>query len=177
MVGRRASRPDADRMVPFAGHPAVVGVVPGQPGIVALTALSWARAVGAPALHFAYADPTRFVVEEFPDGSVRHAPIESDATDDDWEKVRDGLVRHVAGLLAGAPMPWHLHYLAGRPDRALTQLARTVDAAVIIVGTRLPGAAARLHELLEGSVAGRIAHHQHRPVLTVPLSAVDWTGS
>lgn len=164
-------------MVPFAGHSAVVGVVPGQPGLVALTALSWAHAVGAPALHFAYADPNRYVVEELPDGRVRHAPVESDDADDAWWRTRDQLRATLTQVVGASTVTWDLYYLAGRPVRALTRLARVVDAAVIIVGTRLPGPAARLHELLEGSVAGRLSHHQHRPVLTVPLSVVDWTGS
>jgi hypothetical protein len=29
-------------------------------------------------------------------------------------------------------------------------------------------------EFFEGSVAVHLAHHQHRPVLTVPLNVVDW---
>ncbi|KON73300.1 hypothetical protein M768_10190 [Cellulosimicrobium cellulans F16] len=71
-------------------------------------------------------------------------------------------------------MAWELRYLAGRPDRALTHLARAVDAAVLVVGTRAPGSTAHLRELVEGSVAAHLAHHQHRPVLTVPLAVVDW---
>ncbi|WP_226925132.1 universal stress protein [Georgenia thermotolerans] len=167
-------QPAVSRMVDIAGHPAVVGVVPGQPDLVALTALSWARAVGAPALYFGYADTSRYVVEEYRDGSVRHAPIDPDTADDRWQEIHARLHDQLHAVLGGVGVPWHLVYLAGRPDRALTHLARAVDAAVLIVGTRAPGGAARMREFFEGSVAVHLAHHQHRPVLTVPLSVVDW---
>ena len=167
-------QPAVERLVPFAGHPAVVGVVPGQPALVALTALAWAQAVGAPALHFAYADTSRYVVEEFPDGRIRHAGMDPDAAADTWRQVEHDLRSHLGQILGDTDVPWQLHYLAGRPDRALTHLARAVDAAVLIVGTHAPGAGRKVHELLEGSVAAHLARHQHRPVPTVPLSVVDW---
>ena len=171
---RQVPQPAVSRMVDMAGHPAVVGVVPGQPDLVALTAASWALAVGAPALYLAYADTSRYVVEEHADGSVRHAPIDPDTADDRWEETQAALRQQLTEALRDAGVPWHLRYLAGRPDRALTHLARAVDAAVIVVGTRAPGSAAHLRELVEGSVAAHLAHHQHRPVLTVPLAVVDW---
>lgn len=169
-------QPSTDRLVPFAGHPAVVGVVPGQPELVVRTALAWAEA-SATSLHLAYVDPQRYVVEERPDGSVRHAPLDPDTSDEAWQRVESELRTQAAKVLGTTRVRWTLHYLAGRPDRALTHLARAVDAAVIVVGTRTPGAGARVRELVEGSVAAHLAHHQHRPVLTVPLSVVDWSAT
>lgn len=174
MNARPVPQPGVDRMVDLAGHPAVVGVVPGQNELVALTAASWARAVGAPALFFAYADTSRYVVREHHDGTVAHAPIDPDALDDTWQDSRARLHAFLAGVLRDQPVRWELRYLAGRPDRALTHLARAVDAAVLIVGSRAQGSAARIRELFGGSVAAHLAQHQHRPVLTVPLSVVDW---
>ncbi|WP_307858104.1 universal stress protein [Cellulomonas fulva] len=167
-------QPAVERLVPFAGHPAVVGVVPGQPELVVRTALAWAQA-SATALHLAYVDTQRYVVEEHADGSVRHAALDPDTSDDGWQRVERELREQVAAVVGTTSVPWTLHYLAGRPDRALTHLARAVDAAVIVVGTRAPGAASRFRELVEGSVAVHLAHHQHRPVLTVPLGVVDWS--
>ncbi|PJI84813.1 universal stress protein [Luteimicrobium subarcticum] len=178
MSRREVPQPSVERMVPFAGHPVVVGVMPGQPELVVLTALQWARAAGGLELHLAYADPGRFVVDEQPDGSVRHAALDPDGADDAWQRTRSELHDHLGAVLAGADpdgeVAWRLHYLAGRPDRALTHLARALDAALIVVGTRNPGRGHTLHKLLEGSVARHLTHHQHRPVLTVPLSVVDW---
>ncbi|WP_166846525.1 universal stress protein [Isoptericola sp. BMS4] len=174
MSSTSVPQPAVDRMVDPAGRPVVVGVVPGQPDLVPLTAASWARAVGAPAMRLAYVDTSRYVVEEHADGGVTHAPLDPDAADDSWERILGTMREHLAGVLADAAVPWRLDYLAGRPDRALTHLARAVDAAAIVVGTRAPGSAAHLRELLEGSVAVHLAHHQHRPVITVPTSVVDW---
>ena len=140
-------------MTPFSAHPVVVGVVPGQHDLVALTAAAWARTVGAPVVYFAFADSSRYVVEEHADGRVLHAPIDPDVADDDWRDVEAGLRAQIAGVLGReaqggrepgvqvsdqAPVSWEVRYLAGRPDRALTHLARAVDASVIVVGTRLP---------------------------------------
>ncbi|MWB99478.1 universal stress protein [Agromyces sp. MMS17-SY077] len=161
-------------MVPFAGHPAVVGIEPGQSELVVLAAVDWALAVGASALHFAYVDPDRVVVAEGRDGSVRHEGLEPDAADDGWRDTEADLRARLAALLDPTGVRWAFHYLAGRPDRALTHLARAVDASVFIVGARHPGAARRIAELFAGSLAAHLAQHQHRPVLTIPIAVVDW---
>jgi len=171
-------QPTVDRIVEPGGHALVVGVVPGQPALVVLTAARWAAVTGAH-LHVAYADTARYVVEEHADGTVRHAALDPDTADDAWQRVERELREQVGTALAtaGSSVAWTLHYLAGRPDRALTHLARAVDAAAIVVGTRAPGTGARVRSLLEGSVAVHLAHHQHRPVLTVPLDVVDWSAT
>jgi len=173
MAGRSVPQPGVDRMTPFAGHPVVVGVVPGQSALVALTAVDWARAAGS-GVFFAFVDTARYAVEEFPDGSVRHAPIDPDSVDDAWRDTDAVLRAQLTDMLRESVVPWEFRYLAGRPDRALTHLARVVDAALIVVGTRAHGGGARMREFFEGSVAVHLAHHQHRPVLTVPLQVVDW---
>lgn len=166
-------QPDPSRLTPFTGHPIVVGVVPGQPVLVARTAVSLAATSGGP-IHFAYVDPSRVTVEEFPDGTVAHAALDPDGVDE-WQQLDASLREGLATLMAEHDLAWEFRYLAGRPDRALTHLARAVDAAVIVVGTRAPGGAGRFRGVLEGSVGTHLSHHQHRPVLVVPLSVVDWS--
>lgn len=161
-------------MVPVPGHPLVVGVVPGQSDLVPLTAAAWADALGGVPMLFGYADPSRVVDQEYADGTVRHSAMDPDGTDDSWEQ-RDVVLRdQLAGVLAGHRGPWEFRYLAGRADRALTHLARAVDASAIVVGAKNPTSAERLREFLAGSVAVRLSRHQHRPVLVVPLAVVDW---
>ena len=174
MNDREAPQPSPSRLTPFGNHPMVVAIEPHQPELVALTAASWSQAAGGIPLYFAYVDPQRFTVEEFPDGTVRHSQIDPDSVDDSWEVLQEELKQSLTTLLAPSGVPWEFRYLAGRPDRALTHLARAVDAAGIIVGTRAPGPGSRLLEVVEGSVAIRLSHHQHRPVMVVPLSVVDW---
>ncbi|GGC07373.1 universal stress protein [Cellulomonas carbonis] len=168
-------QPARERIVPLRGHPLVVGVVPRQPELVPLTAAAWAAATGATELYLAYVDPARYTREEYPDGSVWHDDVDPDGGDATlWEDTQRDIEASLARVLADSGVPWHFRYLAGRPDRALTHLARAVDAAGFVIGTRAPGAGARLREAVEGSVAVRLTHHQHRPVLVVPLRVVDW---
>lgn len=166
-------QPHPSRMIPFAGHPIVTGVVPGQSELVTLTAASWATALGVD-LYCGYADRTRITVEEYPDGTVRHAEVDTDSVDDSWQDRQDMIERFLHDVLDPDEVTWHFRYLAGRPDRALTHLARSVDAAALVVGTHAPGMAGRWHDFVDGSIAARLAHHQHRPVLMVPLRVVDW---
>ncbi len=173
-MNRNVPQPSPDRIVEPAGQPLVMELVPGQPALVALTAAAWAKAVGAPVLYCAFVDESRITVEELPDGSVRHVPVDPDGMDDAWPEQQRHFEQHLGEVLEGSEVRWAFRYLAGRPDRALTHLARAVDASAFVVGTRAPGPGARLREVVEGSVALRLTHHQHRPVLVVPLEVVDW---
>ena len=60
--------------------------------------------------------------------------------------------------------------ILGGPGSAIAQVAEDIDADVIVVGTRghssIPG-------LVLGSVAHRLIHVAHRPVLAVPPSAAE----
>ncbi len=174
MPFRHPPQPSPQRMVPVSGHPLVVGVVPGQPELVALTASEWSHALGGVRLYFGYADASRIVEEEYEDGTVRHSDLDPDLADDSWQERERQITGFLSGVLAGHDGPWEFRYLAGRADRALTHLARAVDASAIIVGARHVASSERVREFLAGSVAWRLTHHQHRPVLTVPLAVVDW---
>ena len=167
-------QPAVDRLTPFGNSAIVVGISPSLPDLVAVTACSLAAAIGSPCIYFAYSDASRYVVEEYDDGTVRHESLSSDSFDDGWKARDERFVRKLGAMMEGSSVPWEFRYLAGRPDRALTHLARAVDAAVIVVGTRAPGTRAHIREMVEGSVAYHLAQLQHRPVLSVLLSVVDW---
>ena len=174
MQFHRVPQPSRERMVPASGHPLVVGVVPGQSELVALTAAAWADALGDVPLFFAFVDRSRIVDEEYPDGTVRHTDLDPDQVDESWrqrdKRIRDFLAR----TLDGHRGRWEFRYLAGRPDRALTHLARAVDASAIVVGARHPSGVERLREFMAESVALHLSRHQHRPVIIVPVAVVDW---
>ena len=159
-------------MTPFAAGAIVAAVRPGGDPLVALTAADLARLSGG-ALYFAYVDEQRFVEREFDDGTVQHADLDPDAADDVWRQREATITAELHGLL-GSAVSWRFRYLAGRPDRALTHLARAVDAAVLVVGTHAPEHGVKVREFLDGALALKLAQHQHRPVLAVPLSVVDW---
>ena len=166
-------QPAPSRMTEFQGHPLVVAVTEKPEPLVVLTAASLARATGADGLYFAFADPSRYVDEELPDGTVRHHSIDSDLGDELWPDRERRIIHWVSEAMSGSETPWHFRYLAGRADRALTHLARAVDAAAFVVGTQTrPHRRAR--DFVSQSLSMQLAHRQHRPVLTVPLVVVDW---
>src|SRR5829696_8182786 len=168
-------QPHQSRMTDFAGHPLVVGVVPDQSPLVALTAVSLARATGAPAIYFAHVDTSRYADVERADGTVRHLSIDPDVDDEQWPEREAALLHLVGQWMSEEDVPWHFRYLAGRPDRALAHLARAVDAAAFVVGSHVRRHH-RLADFVNRSVSMQLSHRQHRPVIVVPVSVVDWEG-
>ncbi len=167
-------QPSIDRIVPAVGRPLVVGIVPGQPEVVVHTAATWAQSLGGVPLVFAYVDTSRITIEEFSDGSVRHSAIDPDTADDSWKDTEAELTASLSEALDDIPVSWRFVYLAGRPDRSLTHLARAVDAPSIVVGARRTTRMERGREFFGKSIAQELARHQHRPVLIVPTAVVDW---
>lgn len=148
-------------------HGAVItGVVPGEPARVIKEAARYAKVLGAP-LIVAHVDVTRFVTYEDPDGYVHSAPIDMNigGGEADLEIVRS----EAAAVLEGSPVEWHVRQLVGDPALALKHLAEAVDARLLVVGTRKRGIGESIREFFTGSVAARLAHRQHRPILVVPL--------
>ena len=151
----------------------LVGVIPGQPDAVVLHAARLAKRVGA-RLVCATVEISRYTVLEHPDGSVRSMTIDPDVGELREEPFDARLEAHLRELLDPTGAEWSTRALAGDPARALAQLAETVDAMMIVVGTREHGLRGSLHEFFSGSVAVHLAHRQHRPVLIVPLAPVGF---
>ncbi len=148
-------------------NPIVVGVVPGQPAMVRRRAAELAAALDAE-LVFAYVDVTTFLIPEPREGPPP-LPLVPGPPLDDAESVAEQLKAVVAAELDGGGLRWSFQVLEGDPARALGRLAETLDAGMIVVGTRERSLAARLEELLIGSVAAHLTHRQDRPVLVVPV--------
>lgn len=155
--------------------PVVAGLVPGQPVLVIRQAAALAFSLGVD-LVFAYVDVTRYLIQGHTDADDTSAPIDPDGVDepDDAEglarTIRDGISAELGDGEADDAQPgWSFVVLSGEPARALARLAESVQASVIVVGTRERGVGARLEQLLIGSVAVHLTHRQHRPVLVIPL--------
>lgn len=151
----------------------IVGVIPGQPDAVVLEAVVFATHFGGE-LVCASVDVGRHAVSEHPDGSVESVPYDPDLPELGNAEFDPALGAHLATVLAGRGIRWSTRALAGDPAEALGQLANTLDAAMIVVGTRDPGLRGTLHEIFEGSVAARLAHRQHRPVVVIPINPVPF---
>ncbi|GAB3564821.1 universal stress protein [Spelaeicoccus albus] len=138
----------------------VVGVHPGQPVDVVRTAAAFAHDLGA-VLICAFVDVTQFGQ----DGDLR--PIDPDTeSDGDARELRERL----DAVLADVEANWDFQVLGGNPAEALALLAADLGAYSIVVGTRHRGLRAGALEFFGGSVAVHLAHHQHLPVVVVPLS-------
>lgn len=175
MSPKTVPQPHISRLPLFKNQPIVCAVSRSNTSeIVILAALRLAESL-ATEIYFAYVDPNRVTLAEHPDGTVDHEPLTTDSYgDEQCEAIEKELVGKIATLLADTTTTWVFRYLAGRPDRALTHLARAVDASMIVVGGPRPGVSSKFGRLLEGSISTHLTSHQHRPVLVVPTEVVDW---
>lgn len=150
----------------------LVATVPGQSSRVMLEGAHFARMMQAP-LVIVHVDVTRFVTYEDPDGYVHSAPIDIDVAPGEAELTAVRRAAH--DTLDPKGVTWALRQLVGDPAIALKNLAEQVDAKLLVVGTRDRGIGESIREFFTGSVAARLAHRQHRPILVVPLgkSAAD----
>lgn len=158
-------------MEPGVSSYVIVGVMPGQPDAVVLEAAVFAAHFQAE-LVCATVEPGRYVVDEFADGTIVSLPVDPDLLDLDEEGFSVALRAQLTTLLDGRNLVWSTRAVAGDPARALAHLADTLDAAMIVVGTRERGMRASMQEFFGGSVAVHLAHRQHRPIVVVPLAPV-----
>jgi len=151
----------------------VVGVDTGQPDAVVQQAAVFAEHFGAE-LVCAWVDTGRYVIEEHPDGTVSSLSFDPDVVDLADESLPPRLVARLAVALDGSPVAWSTRALAGDPALAIGRLADTLGAAMIVVGTRESSVRAGLQAFFSGSIAVRLAHRQHRPVVMIPLAPVPF---
>lgn len=144
----------------------IVGLQPSQDRRVLLEAARYAGLHRAP-LVVVHVDVTRFVTYEDPDGYVHSAPIDMNVEVGaaEFEAVQAA----ASAVLDGGDVTWTARQLVGDPALAIKHLADKLDAQLIVVGTRKRGIGESIREFFTGSVAARLAHRQHRPILVVPL--------
>lgn len=144
----------------------IVGVVPGHSPRVVREAARYAAMAHAHLL-VVHVDTSRFVAFEDPDGYVHAAAI--DVAGAAAEAALADVEAAASATLAGVDVSWSVRQLIGDPALAMIQLADSVDASLLVVGTRRRGIGESIREFLTGSVAARLSHRQQRPVLVVPL--------
>ncbi|MBY0690162.1 universal stress protein [Microbacterium marinilacus] len=146
----------------------IAAVIPDQSPRVLKAAARYAALLGAP-LAVVHVDVTRFVTYEDPDGYVHSAPVDINvqAGEGELQVVRSAAETH----LANTSVSWEVRQLVGDPALAIKSLAEKIDASLIVVGTRKRGFGESIREFFTGSVAARLSHRQHRPILVVPQDA------
>lgn len=158
----------------------VVGVTPAQSETVLLEAAKLALRYQA-VLVCAYSDVHSYTVEEHPDGSIISALIPQGGAGEIGLAVDlalqpaeahfdERLSDHITAVLAHQRVPLEFRQLAGDPAQALAQVARTLNAELIVVGSRRGGLRASIHEYLGRSIAVHLVHRQTRPVVVIPVS-------
>ena len=161
----------------------VVGVYPGQADGVVLQAAVFAARFGAE-LVCAWVAPGRNTLEGHPDAvapdgatgidPLSGAPVISGAAaTQPPTPFNPYLAAHLARILGDHDIPWSTRQLGGDPATALGQLAESLRATMIVVGTRDGTVRGSLQEFFAGSIAMHLAHRQSRPVVVIPLAPVS----
>ena len=166
-VTRSLSRPWS---APTSGRPVLVGVEPSQPDRVVQEAAALAQSLGT-GLVCVWVDASHLVAEREADGSLDLVPVDSDHDEESDESPDEAVAARLAACLAPTGVPWRFVYATGEATRGLAAAADEHDARMIVVGTHRPGLAHWMNQVVAGSVAGRLAHTQPRPVLLVPAPA------
>lgn len=148
--------------------PVLAGVLPNQPVTVMEKAAEVALTAGLE-LVLAFADVTSFPVAGDRDGHLAAQPIDPDGIDDDAPAISESLRSRIADQLDGTGVRWTFVLLAGEPARSLGRYAASINASMIVVGTKEHGLGPKFEGLVTGSVALHLAHRQNCPVLMVPL--------
>ncbi len=152
-----------------AHRPIVVGVAPGQVDSIASVAVDLATRFDHELVCVAV-DPSRYTTVDDAEHSVSR-PIDPDSYGR-TDPLDPDLVAHVRDLAAPAAVTVRFEIADGDPASELARVAAEVDAALIVVGTHEASFRQTVKEFVGGSVATHLVHHQHRPVVVVPLTPV-----
>ncbi|OII24239.1 universal stress family protein [Curtobacterium sp. MCBA15_016] len=158
----------------------VAGVQSGQvEGVVGVATLI-AKHFGASVVCVAV-DPALLSAGARRDSSEIIEPIDPDTADAEPQQLPDRDVAVIHDLAAARSVRVEILIRVGDPSRALTAVAEQRDAGMIVVGSQT--GRRRVAEFFNASVAARLTHQQHRPVVVVPHapvgfeSALPWDAS
>lgn len=149
----------------------VVGVQPGQvEDVVGVAAHLAARLHGR--LVCVWVDPSLLSSGFREDGSEVIEPLDPDTASSVPQSLPEVDRTRIAEIAARHGVPAQVVTGVGEPGRAIATVAADNEALMIVVGTR--SGRRRVAEFFNGSVAARLSHQQHRPVLVVPTDPVGF---
>lgn len=117
----------------------------------------------------AFVDPASYLAEWEPERQRTALSLEP-AGNEEAQFPSKQLRRSLESLLGQPGGTWSYRVLNGDVPKALSRLAESTGASLLVVGADGAGALARVERLLEGSVSAALINHQPRPVLIVPRS-------
>jgi nucleotide-binding universal stress UspA family protein len=150
----------------------VVGILPNRPTTVIEVAVGIAQGLRA-RLVCVSVEPVHVIIDIGPDGIPLTAAYDPDATGLPEPRFEPALAEQISRIADRRGIACEFEMRVDDPARALSAVAEENDALLIVVGARRASAAQAVREFFSGSVAARLSHQQHRPVLVVP---VDPTG-
>jgi nucleotide-binding universal stress UspA family protein len=121
-----------------------------------------------------WVDPAQIDIGIRPDGTELTEYIDPDVAEERPPAFPDDARENVARIAARHGVVARFEAHAGAAERALAAVAERVDAPMIVVGSRDGRSRRAVREFFNGSVAARLTHRQHRPVLVVPLDPVGF---
>ncbi|MDQ0075636.1 nucleotide-binding universal stress UspA family protein [Arthrobacter oryzae] len=130
------------------------------------TAAELADALGAH-LVCAFVDPASYLTEWEPEGQRAALSLEP-IINEEADFPSQELQRKLEAILGQPGETWSFRVLNGDVSKALSRLAESTSASLLVVGAGRPGSLAWVDRLLEGSVSASLMHSQQRPVLVVP---------
>ncbi|WP_307047740.1 universal stress protein [Arthrobacter oryzae] len=133
---------------------------------VVRTAAELADALGAH-LVCAFVDPASYLTEWEPEGQRAALSLEP-IINEEADFPSQELQRKLEAILGQPGETWSFRVLNGDVSKALSRLAESTSASLLVVGAGRPGSLAWVDRLLEGSVSASLMHSQQRPVLVVP---------
>ena len=149
----------------------VVGLQSGHLAAVVDVAAQMARRSNA-SLVCVTIDPSSLSDGTPSDGSGMIEAIDPDAGGSIPQGLSEADVAAVQDLAARSHVEVEHLTRVGDPARVLASVAEERHAEVIVVGTRT--GRHRVADFYNGSVAARLTHQQHRPVLVVPTDPVGF---
>ncbi|ROP58689.1 universal stress protein [Curtobacterium sp. PhB115] len=149
----------------------VAGLQVGDVEAVATVAAQIAHRFNA-ALVCVTIDPSLLSIGTRPDGSEMIEAIDPDSSESTPRGLPDDDIAVIQGVAARYQVPVENLTRVGDPARMLAAIAEERQAELIVVGTRT--GRHRMAEFFNGSVAARLTHQQHRPVLVVPTNPVGF---
>lgn len=151
----------------------IVGITDGLPTLVHRHAAELAKSLGVE-LIFVTVDQRTVNAARVMDPMGVAVILNSEGSADSYVKESTELFTKQITDAIGTDIPWKFEFRDGLPAQALAKSATEHDALMIVVGTREPGIGGALREIVAGSVAAQLSHHQSVPVLVVPLRPQAW---
>ena len=141
--------------------------VPWQPSEVLIRTGADLAAMMGVHLLCAFVDPASYLTEWEPADSRTGLSLDP-VPNREADFPSSDILETLRNILGPPGADWSFRVLNGDVPRALSRLAESTDASMLIVGGQRPGRVAAMARMLEGSVSVSLMRSQPRPVVVVP---------